>query len=71
MEVELRCAVVTDQIVGQLPQLEDLPFGESLQVGEDRHGLLPVVADPRQGIEGEVELIAAEVIQQAAGAICQ
>jgi hypothetical protein len=65
VEVELRCVLAADQIVGRLPQLEDLPFGEPLQVGEHRYGLLPVVADPGQRIDGQVESIAAEVAQQA------
>ena len=65
VEVELRCIVVADKIVGQLQQLEDLPFGEPLKIGEHRYGLLPVVAGPGQRIENQAELIAAEVVQQA------
>ena len=46
VEIELRRALVADEIVGRLPQSEDLSPGESLQIGKDCRGLLPVVADP-------------------------
>ena len=67
LEVELRGVLVADKIVGQLPQPKDLPPGKSLQVGKDRHGLLPVVADPGQRIEDQAEVIAAQMFQQALG----
>jgi len=48
VKLELCCVPVADKIVGQLPQLEDLPPREPFQIGEHGHHLLPVVADPGQ-----------------------
>lgn len=42
-EVELRCALVANEAIGQVLQSQDLPPGESLQVGEQGYRLLPAV----------------------------
>ena len=66
-KVELGRVLVADEIVRQLLQPENLPLGETLQVGEHRHRLLPMVADPSERIEGQAEQVTPEVFQQALG----
>ena len=64
MEVELGGAVEAHKVVGQLPQPENLSSGKSIQVGKDRGGLVPVVADPGQWIEGQAESVTSQTFQQ-------
>ena len=67
MEVVFRRVLESDEVVGQVPQAENLPPGESLQVDEDRKGLLPVVTYPGERMEDETVVIAAQVFQQVLG----
>ena len=65
-KIEFGRVVETGQVITLL-QAEDLPLGKVGQVGEDRHDLLPMVADPRQRKEHEALVIAAKSLQQALG----
>ena len=64
MEIERRRALIADEIVGRLSQSEDLPPREPLQISEDRHGLLPVVADPGKRLEDQATMLAAQAFHQ-------
>ncbi len=58
-EVEFGRIVEAGEVVA-LVQAEDLPLGKVRQVGEDGHRLLPVVADPGKGKQGQSLVLAAQ-----------
>jgi hypothetical protein len=65
-EIEFGRIVETSQVVA-IVKAEDLPLGKVCQVGEDSHGLLPMVANPGQRKKRHVLAIAAQSFHEALG----
>jgi hypothetical protein len=66
-QVELCGVLEADQVTLRVTQRKDLPPREPLQVGEHGQGLLPMMADPRQRVEHQPEILAAEMPKQSLG----
>jgi hypothetical protein len=71
MKIKFAGSLESDQVAGYMTQRKHLPLGEPLKICEHGHGLLPVVAHPRERVKRKSEVVSPNRFQQMFGTLAR